>query len=217
MAPRRRDSLFAPRSVSSGLGRAACSPTVRSSSEQTTDPAGAAATEHVGTAGALSAENLCSPECEARAARSSSLPMRTTHVKAVDVEDRWLLFDASKHPLGRMAARIARSLIGKDRPTYTPSEHGGTHVVVIHAERTRLSGTKGTDKLYQRYSGYPSGRREITIERMRERRPADIVMLAVRRMLPKNRLGRDMLRHLKVYAGGEHPHRAQKPVVVEKL
>lgn len=147
----------------------------------------------------------------------SRAPMRTTHVKAADVEDRWLLFDASQHPLGRMAARIARSLIGKDRPTYTPSEHGGTHVVVINAERARMSGHKNAEKTYQTYSGYPGGRRVIPIERVRERRPADIVLLAVRRMLPKNRLGREMLRHLKVYAGGEHPHQAQMPVRVEKI
>lgn len=143
--------------------------------------------------------------------------MRSTHVKASEVEDRWLLFDASQHQLGRMAARIAHSLIGKDRPTYTPSEHGATHVVVINAERARFSGSKMETKTYQHYTGYPGGRKVLSLDRVRERRPADIVRLAVRRMLPKNNLGRTMLRHLKVYAGGEHPHQAQQPVRVEKI
>ena len=143
--------------------------------------------------------------------------MRSTHVKASEVQDRWLLFDASKHQLGRMAAKIAHSLIGKDRPTYTPSEHGATHVVVINADRARFSGKKLETKTYQHYSGYPGGRKVVAIDRVRERRPADIVRLAVRRMLPKNNLGRTMLRHLKVYAGGEHPHQAQQPVQVEKI
>jgi len=143
--------------------------------------------------------------------------MRTTHVKAADVEDRWLVFDASRHPLGRMAARIATSLIGKDRPTYTPSEHGATHVVVVNSARARMTGRKGDEKEYQSYSGYPGGRHVRTAAALRTRRPNDIVKLAVRRMLPKNRLGRDLLRHLKVYPGPDHPHSAQKPVAVDEL
>lgn len=140
--------------------------------------------------------------------------MRTTHVKAADTEPRWLLYDASQLPLGRMAARIATHLRGTDRPTFTYSEHGNTHVVVINAERALLTGKKGTDKEYQHYTGYPGGRRVHSVDRVREQRPADMVLLAVRRMLPKSRLGRQMLSHLKVYAGPEHPHAAQKPVPV---
>lgn len=143
--------------------------------------------------------------------------MRTTHVPSAQVEERWLLFDASKHTLGRMAAHIAWSLMGKDRPTYTPSEHGATHVVVVNAERARFRGKKNDTKSYQHYSRYPGGLYEVSIDRVRERRPGDIVMLAVRRMLPKNRLGRELLRRLKVYAGPEHPHRAQAPLPVETL
>lgn len=143
--------------------------------------------------------------------------MRTTHVKASDVEERWLLFDASKHNLGRLAARIATSLQGKDRPTYTPSEHGATHIVVINSATSRLTAKKQSDKEYQYYTGYPGGRRTLTTDDMRERRPNDIVTLAVRRMLPKNKLGKKMLSHLKVYPGTEHPHGAQKPVLVESL
>ncbi len=143
--------------------------------------------------------------------------MRTTHVKASDVEDRWLLFDASQHNLGRMAARIATCLMGKDRPTYTPSEHGGTHVVVINSAHAVMSGTKGQTKEYQHYTGYPSGRKVLSTDEVRERRPNDIVTLAVRRMLPKNKLGRTMLSNLKVYPGTDHPHAAQSPTTVETI
>ena len=143
--------------------------------------------------------------------------MTTTHVRSADTEDRWLLYDASAHVLGRMAAQIAKQLMGKDRPTYTPSEPGGTHVVVINGSRPRLTGKKGEEKIYKHYTGYPNGQREIPVGRVAEARPVDIVTLAVRRMLPKNRLGRDLLRRLKVYSGQDHPHAAQQPVQVESL
>jgi len=143
--------------------------------------------------------------------------MRTTHVKAADVEDRWFLFDASKHNLGRMAARIATLLIGKDRPTYTPSEHGATHVVVINSKKAVMTGSKGSLKEYQHYTGYPGGRRAYPASELRELRPNDMVTLAVRRMLPKNRLGKKLLSHLKVYGEAGHPHTAQKPELVETL
>lgn len=143
--------------------------------------------------------------------------MRTTHVKATDVEDRWLLFDASQHNLGRMAARIATSLMGKDRPTYTPSEHGGTHVVVINSAHSVMTGKKNEGKEYQHYTGYPSGRKVLSTTEVRERRPNDIVTLAVRRMLPKNKLGKTMLSNLKVYPGADHPHAAQSPKTIETL
>ena len=142
---------------------------------------------------------------------------RTAHVKASDVEERWLLFDASQHTLGRMAARIATCLIGKDRPTYTPSEHGNTHVVVINSAQARMTGSKGEDKEYQHYSGYPGGRKVVPASRIRMRRPNDMVTLAVRRMLPKNRLGHRMLKKLIVYPTADHQHSAQQPVLVEEL
>ncbi|MCP3917746.1 MAG: 50S ribosomal protein L13 [bacterium] len=143
--------------------------------------------------------------------------MTTTHVRAQDTEERWFLYDASKFPLGRMAAAIAMNLMGKDLPTYTPSERSATHVVVINGDNVHLSGTKSDSKLYKHYTGYPSGLREIPLEKVKEQRPRDIVTLAVRRMLPKTRLGHDMLRGLKVYAGKDHPHTAQKPVEIEKI
>ncbi len=143
--------------------------------------------------------------------------MKTTHCRAADLEERWLLYDAREFPLGRMAASIAMNLMGKDRPTYTPSEKGGAHVVVIHGSHPRLSGTKSESKLYKHYTGYVRGLREIPIERVREHRPEEIVTLAVRRMLPKNRLGHDLLRRLKVYPAADHPHEAQGPVKVDTL
>ena len=143
--------------------------------------------------------------------------MKTTHVKASDVEDRWYLYDASEHTLGHMASRIAVQLMGKDRSTYTPSELCGAHVVVINAEKAHLTGRKNEQKAYQRYSGYPGGRRVIDLEHVRAHKPEDVVTLAVRRMLPKTRLGRHMLRRLKVYAGTDarDRHAAQKPTRVE--
>ncbi len=113
-----------------------------------------------------------------------------------------------------MASKIAFHLMGKDRPEYTPSELTGAHVVVINAQAAVFTGNKEEQKSYAFYSGFPGGLSEIDLPTMRERRPADVVTLAVRRMLPKTRLGRQMLARLKVYAGEEHPHTAQKPEAV---
>ncbi len=143
--------------------------------------------------------------------------MTTTHVRAQDTEERWLLYDARDFPLGRMAAVIARNLMGKDRPTYTASENGGAHVVVLHCAEPMLSGKKSEDKTYNHHTGYIRGLREVPIEELKERRPEDIVTLAVRRMLPKTRLGHSMLKRLKVYTGDDHPHGAQQPVRVTEL
>lgn len=143
--------------------------------------------------------------------------MTTTHVRAQDTEGRWLLYDASAHNLGRLAATVAMNLMGKDRPTYTASEPGSTHVVVVNGARPRLSGKKGAEKVYRHYTGYPDGQREVALAKVVERRPDDVVTLAVRRMLPKNRLGHDLLRNLKVYPAADHPHGAQQPVLVENL
>ena len=141
--------------------------------------------------------------------------MKSTHVRAADVEERWLLYDASEHQLGRMASKIAMHLMGKDRPTWTPSELCGAHVVVVNSAAAKVSGNKGETKIYPAYSGYAGGLNQVKMADVRDRRPNDIVTLAVRRMLPKTRLGHDMLRRLKVYPGAEHPHAAQKPVKVD--
>ncbi len=142
----------------------------------------------------------------------------TTHVRAADLEERWLLYDASEHVLGRMATSIAMALMGKDRPTYTASENCGAHVVVINGDKPHFSTPgKRETKIYRHYSGYQGGMKTYSIQHVIERRPRDVVQLAVRRMLPKNRLGQTMLKRLKVYAGKDHPHTAQRPVKVEKV
>ena len=116
-----------------------------------------------------------------------------------------------------MATDIAMRLMGKDRPTYTPSELTGAHVVVINAEKVRMTGAKLENQVYPKYSGYPGGLYEHSLDSLKKKRPHDIVKLAVRRMLPKNRIGKNMLSRLKVYGNDEHPHTAQKPTLVETL
>jgi large subunit ribosomal protein L13 len=143
--------------------------------------------------------------------------MPTTHVRSADLAERWLLYDASKHTLGRLAAQIAMNLMGKDQPTYTPSEKNGAFVVVVNAEMVVTTGKKRAQKYYAHYTGYPSGQREIAYENLAARRPDEIIRLAVKRMLPKNALGHDLLSRLKIYSGAEHPHSAQKPALVEKI
>ena len=138
--------------------------------------------------------------------------MKTTPLaKPGEIAPRWVLVDARKETLGRAATHIARLLQGKDRPTWTPHVDTGAFVVVVNAAEVGVSGKKDTDKVYQWYTGYPGGRKTRSLGHMRQQRPEDIVRVAVRRMLPKSRLGRKMLGKLKVYAGPEHPHGAQKP------
>jgi len=141
--------------------------------------------------------------------------MKTTQLRPQDVEERWYLYDASEHVLGRMAQDIAMRLMGKDRPTYTPHQRLGAHVVVVNAEKVNVTGQKELQKEYRRYSGFAGGLYRTGIGELRERKPEEIVRLAVRRMLPKTTLGKDMLAMLKVYGGPDHPHAAQKPVKVE--
>jgi large subunit ribosomal protein L13 len=143
--------------------------------------------------------------------------MKTTHVRGADATERWLLYDASQHTLGRMASQIAMSLMGKDRPEYTPSEVTGAFVVVVNSRQVKVTGEgkKEDADLYPHFTGYAGGLKQVPLADMRERRPNDIVKLAVRRMLPKSRLANRMLKRLKVYAGSEHPHEAQRPVTVE--
>ena len=137
--------------------------------------------------------------------------MRTESARHEDVARDWFVVDASEHRLGRLASVIAHHLRGKHKVTYTPHVDTGDYVVVINAEQVQVSGRKETDKLYHRHSGYPGGLKTRTLGEMRERQPEEVIRLAVKRMLPRNPLGRDMLRKLKVYAGTEHPHGAQLP------
>ncbi|MCZ2077784.1 MAG: 50S ribosomal protein L13 [Bryobacteraceae bacterium] len=131
------------------------------------------------------------------------------------IERKWLVIDADGQVLGRVASRAAKLLIGKHKPIYTPFLDTGDHVVVVNAEKVRLTGNKEEDKLYRRHSGYPGGLTEINARKMRSSRPVRMLELAISGMLPKTKLGKQMYRKLKVYAGSRHPHQAQKPVVLE--
>jgi large subunit ribosomal protein L13 len=128
-----------------------------------------------------------------------------------DRERNWLVVDAEGQTLGRLATQIADALRGKRKPVYTPHVDVGDFVVVVNAEKIAVTGAKRHEKLYRRHSGYPGGLKTRTLNDMLERRPEEVIRLAVRGMLPKNRLARKQLTKLKVYAGPEHPHAAQKP------
>ena len=131
--------------------------------------------------------------------------------KPGQVQQKWYVVDATDQVLGRLAVRIATVLMGKHKPTYTPHVDTGDFVVVLNAGRVKVTGRKKQTKVYQRYSGYPGGQKETTMEVMLERHPQRVLREAVRRMLPKNTIGRHMLRKLKLYTGSEHPHQAQQP------
>lgn len=137
--------------------------------------------------------------------------MKTFMAKKEEVQPNWFVVDAKDQILGRLATRIATILMGKHKPTYTPHVDTGDFVVVTNAAFVRVTGRKVDQKEYQRYSGYPGGQRRITFRELMAKSPETIIRLAVRRMLPKNRLGAQMLRKLKVYRGGEHRHQAQQP------
>ncbi|MDZ4179700.1 MAG: 50S ribosomal protein L13 [Coriobacteriia bacterium] len=137
--------------------------------------------------------------------------MKTYHAKPGEIEREWLLVDATDMVLGRFASRIAQILKGKNKPQYTPHVDTGDFVVVINAEKIRLTGNKMATKIAYRHSGHPGGLKETPIARMLERHPDRVIRRAVKGMLPKNTLGRAMGKKLKIYAGPEHPHEAQKP------
>ncbi len=141
--------------------------------------------------------------------------MRTYMPKKGELERRWWVIDADDRVVGRLASRIARVLMGKHRATYTPHLDTGDFVVIVNAEKVRLSGRKAADKKYYRYSGYPGGLKERSVADVLAKKPEDVITLAIRRMLPKTRLGRQMIRKLKVYAGPDHPHAAQQPQPLE--
>jgi large subunit ribosomal protein L13 len=137
--------------------------------------------------------------------------MKTYVPKASEITREWWVVDAAGQTLGRLATQVASRLRGKHKPTYVPFLDSGDHVVVINAEKIVLTGDKLKQKKYRRYSGYPGGLHEITAGKMLETYPTRVVEFAVKGMLPKGPLGRQMARKLKVYTGGEHPHRAQNP------
>jgi len=137
--------------------------------------------------------------------------MKTEFPSKGAIERRWHVIDASGIALGRVATQAAKILMGKHKPVYTPFLDCGDHVIVVHAEKALLTGKKEEQKIYRRHSGYPGGLREIPAGKLRARRPVRLVEEAIRGMLPKTKLGRQMYRKLKVYAGDRHPHAAQKP------
>jgi large subunit ribosomal protein L13 len=141
--------------------------------------------------------------------------MKTYVAKPDDRERNWLLVDATGQTLGRLATRIADALRGKRKPAYTPHIDTGDFVVVINAEKISVSGNKLQAKRYYRHSGYPGGLRSRTLEEMLDRRPEEVLRLAVKGMLPRNRLARKQLTKLKIYAGPDHPHAAQQPQPME--
>lgn len=140
---------------------------------------------------------------------------KTVSARPADVERQWFVVDADQKVVGRMATRIASVLRGKHKPSYTPHVDGGDYVIVVNAEKARFTGAKETKKTYFSHSGYPGGTRVRTVKAMRQEKPAFIVENAVRGMLPKGPLGRQMLKKLKVYVGPEHPHAAQNPTPLE--
>ncbi len=144
-----------------------------------------------------------------------SAATRTYSAKAVDADARWYLVDAEGQILGRLAARIALILMGKHKPQYTPHVDLGDFVVVVNAEKIVVTGRKLKEKMYYHASGYPGGLKVMPLEELLARKPAEALRLAVKRMLPKTKLGRHMFSKLKVYAGPEHPHAAQRPEPIQ--
>jgi large subunit ribosomal protein L13 len=141
--------------------------------------------------------------------------MRTYVATPATRERNWLVVDASGQTLGRLATQIANALRGKRKPEYTPHCDVGDFVIVVNAEKVTVTGKKRETKIYYRHSGYPGGLRSRTFNDMLERRPEEIIRLAVKGMLPRTRLGRAQLRKIKVYAGPDHPHAAQQPQPME--
>ncbi len=140
-----------------------------------------------------------------------SLSFKTIHANASTVQKEWVIIDANNAVLGRLASQVAKILRGKHKPGFTPHVDCGDNVIVINAEKVKLTGNKLTDKVYVRHTGYPGGQRFATPKEFLSRKPEFVIQKAVKGMLPKNRLGSALLKNLKVYAGEEHPHAAQTP------
>ncbi len=143
--------------------------------------------------------------------------MKTFIPKESDIQRRWFTVDATGKPVGRLAAEIANVLRGKNKPTYTPHVDTGDFVVVVNADKVRLTGKKESDKVYTRYTGYTNGLKVDTAADLRAKHPTRILEHAVKGMMPKGALGRKMLKRLKVYAGTNHPHEAQQPQMVDMV
>ena len=141
--------------------------------------------------------------------------MKTYSIKADEIHKDWFVADAENKALGRLASKVAQTLKGKHKPTYTPHMDMGDFVVVVNAEKIRVSGNKEMQKTYFSHSGYPGGTKEVDLYTMRRRHPERVIQNAVKGMHPHNRLGRQMMRNLKIYSGPDHPHSSQQPKVIE--
>jgi len=140
--------------------------------------------------------------------------MKTFTPRPGEIQQDWYVIDAENQTLGRLSTKIASILRGKNKPYFSPNIDTGDYVIVINAEKVNLTGSKTLQKVYQNYSGYPSGLKITSFQRMITKKPEEIIMHSVKGMLPKNTLGSQMISKLKVYAGNEHPHTAQKPVTL---
>ena len=136
---------------------------------------------------------------------------KTYTARQGEIERQWFVVDATGETLGRLATRVARVLEGKHKPTWSPNLDGGDHVIILNAKKITVSSSKATTKSYIRHSGYPQGLKEESLGKLLERRPEEVIRRAIKGMLPHTRLGAQQLRKLKVYAGSDHPHQAQRP------
>jgi large subunit ribosomal protein L13 len=141
--------------------------------------------------------------------------MKTYQAKKEEIDHKWYLVNAEGKVLGRLSTELAKILRGKNKPIYTPHVDTGDFVVVVNAGKVTLTGKKLKDKIYYHHTGYPGGIKEMSAEKLLAKKPTEMIRMAVRGMLPKNSLGRQMLRKLKIYAGPNHPHEAQQPVSLE--
>ena len=141
--------------------------------------------------------------------------MKSFMASPATIERKWYVIDAEGQTLGRLSSEIAKILRGKNKPTFTPFIDTGDNVVVVNAEKIKVTGKKMDQKIYYKHSDYPGGMRETTLKEMLDKKPTDVITLAVKGMLPKGPLGRSMIEKLHVYAGAEHPHAAQKPEALE--
>ena len=141
--------------------------------------------------------------------------IKTYTPRAVDIQREWFVIDAKDQTLGRLATQIAVLLRGKHKPMFSPHMDVGDYVIVLNCDKIRVTGRKLDQKFYYRHSGYPGGLKSVSLREMLQRHPERVIQAAVRGMLPKNRLGRKMIKKLKIYAGDTHPHQAQKPKVFE--
>ncbi len=141
--------------------------------------------------------------------------MKTFQAKKEEVQHQWYLVDAEGKVLGRLAAELAKILRGKNKPVYTPHVDTGDFVIVVNAGKVTLTGKKMKDKIYYHHTGHPGGIREMSAEKLMAKKPTEIIRMAVKGMLPKTSLGRQMIQKLKIYTGPKHPHEAQKPIPLQ--